>query len=165
MKCSNVQQYCWEMAGSPLPPAMEEHVRQCPDCKSAFEKANSLRSLVSLKRFEQPDSAAEARCIAMVQSRIDAWEEKQQSGWKLWNVFSAQPAIALSYTMAALVIGFLGMNMLTKQKTAPLPMTASEDPSLEAPNVAASVFQVASNSHPGQIQYGPGPSRAVNYEY
>lgn len=168
MKCANIQQHCMELAGEPLPPAIAEHVQNCAACKAVYEKTLLLTKLISLKQYEKPDAAIEARCCAMLQTRIDAAEENRGG---LFHIFDA-PSAVFRYVLAAFVLGFLGIHMLTMENVSPLPSVAWENQSrviAESDNTSIdprdAVFQVASNSGPGRIQYGTGPSRTVDYEY
>ena len=170
MKCNKVQEYCIEMAGNPLPEAIEQHIRQCAECKAVYQQTHLLFQLISLKRYEQPDVGVEARCLATVQAKIDVWKEEQPQGfWKIWHVFDAYPAAAVRYILAALVIGFIGVNLLMMQDVSPLPSVALDDShslsSLTDADVRDMMLQVTSNRQPGQVQYGSGPSRTVDYEY
>lgn len=195
MKCTEVQRYVLEHAGEAVGAPYQEHLRTCAECRRAQEQAESLCKLLSLKRFEQPDSGFEARNLANTMRRIRNLDSEPAAGWSLWD-WLAMPHPVLRYSAAAFVAALVGVNVylavrspdqgstaapdqiapsrpVTAAVEAPVPqMPAAAEFAQATPTQALApsqdVFAIAASNREnssGGVQYGPGPSTPVNYNY
>jgi hypothetical protein len=185
MNCSQIQRYCTEHAGEELSAACLEHLVACQHCRAAYERALTLCKLISLKRHETPDPGFDHRCLAAIERGLDAYEEQPRAwGQRIWGLFDLVPAPALRYAMAAAIVALIALQVITVQKIHSIespvngmvettiiveqPLLAA-DTNPSAPAVAelrpAGIILVASNFQPNGMQYGPGPSRLVGFEY
>jgi hypothetical protein len=169
-----------ESAGAELPAEISDHLIGCAECRIVYERALSLCRLISLKKYEQPDPSLETRILAKVEAGIRDLEENPRS-WadRLFEIFAGRPVPVLRYVMALLVVGLIGLNLLSANHMPALPATSIEaqkppSPVRVAPravaetryyNPALPVVFLASNTQPASVQYGPGASRLVGFEY
>jgi hypothetical protein len=178
MKCSDVQRYAVENAGQDLAPEYLDHLVSCEPCRKTYERALTVVKLVALKRYEQPDPSAEARCILAVRQRIDAGEGR----WLGWLDFLDGPWVsAVRYgavaALGVLMVGaFLSVGKVPALKAPALVLddrATSTEGIVRTPtgtdtlHSASPVFfaGTASNREPGKVQYGPASSRLVGFEY
>jgi hypothetical protein len=177
MNCAECQRHSLELGSDELPAAMSAHLLECPACRKAHQRAVSLRQLLSLKRFEQPDPSFEVRNLARVQAAIRDLDPSPRGWWAgVLDVLTGQPVPALRYAAAGLVLGLLGINWLSVRSLPPLPTASIEavrtaqpvsllaGPSATAlppgrESVAPAIF-VTSNQHPWMLEQG---SRGAQY--
>jgi type II secretory pathway component PulM len=144
-----------------------------------------------LKRFEQPDPGFETRCLDATMRRIRNLDAEPVAGRKLWDWFT-MPQPALRYGMAAVVALLVGVNVYLGSRTPEQPAAETVDSSVStvvsapvvapvapavqalaaaAPTSAVSpsqdVFLVASSNRQngGGVQYGPGASVPVGFDF
>ena len=167
MKCSDVQQVVMESDLKKMPSEIEEHLSVCPECRKIHQNARALHTLLAFKNYEQPAPGAADRCVEGVKRLIQtqpAEAEPEPSG--LWSFFQLP---AFSYA-AAMVFLLLAAFFFFLKPTAD--QTASQTDQREqlatsATNLAVDApFQLpaGTNADPSQIQYGPHPSRLVDFK-
>lgn len=67
------------------------HLDQCPNCQKSLEKSRNLRTLLSLKRYEQPGEFFFRTYVSEFHRRICSEVLQKNSIWfRLREVFSAQ---------------------------------------------------------------------------
>ena len=188
MNCADCQRYSLENGPGELPEAVSAHLLECASCRKAHQRALSLQQLLSLKRFEQPDSAFETRNLARVQAAIRDLSPARTGWWAgILDALTGQPIPALRYAAAAVVLGLLGINWLSVRSLPPLPTASIEavrtaqpisllagTPAAALPRgvelMAPAIF-VTSNQQPwmlehdrGGPQYGTG-SRLTGFDF
>lgn len=180
MNCAQCRRICLEEDAASLPADVAEHLVECADCRKAQQRIVALGQLLALKRFEQPDAHFETRLLAKVESSIRDLDPRP-AGWldRVWNAWSGERIPALRIAMSLLVMGLVGLNMLSLQQTGPL-TSLSIEAQREAPTAPAladagttnhyfdptrPIVFISSNTQPTGIRYGTGPSRLVGFEY
>jgi hypothetical protein len=188
VNCREIQEYCVACAGEEIPAEMKVHMASCKECRETYEAALTVARLVSLKKFEAPDPGFEARSLARIRTSLYAMEEERAQGWSIWKLFDRQNVAAYRYAMAAMVLFVGGLYMvsltsvptvdpLAMQEPAAVPEAPSAPPAVElapapanqdsnaAAIAAVPVLLAFSNARPGRVEYGPGPSMPVRYDY
>lgn len=179
MKCAECQRFCLENAGADLPPDVSAHLIECAACRKAHGRALTVCQLLSLKKYEQADPHFETRLLAKVQSGIRELEAQPRGiGARLWQLFAGEQIPALRYAMALMVLVLIGINLISVQNMPVLPSVSIEaQPSAQPVTVASGsptnryfdpslpVVFLQSNTQPASLQYGPGRSRLVGFEY
>ncbi len=175
--------YCREHAGEDLPAECRDYLESHPDLRKEVDRLVLVAGLVSLKRYETPDPAAETRMSAAIRSAI---RKTSSAPWWI-RLFdrSESPAFGLGFAAACLALAGLGVVLVMTPANPPsLVEKALESPqAVEAqvaehsetqatndldPALPVTVMQVASNTHPvrsGDIQYGTGLTIPVRYDY
>ena len=173
---------CLESEGGELPTDAASHLLDCKDCRQAHQRNVTLRQLLSLKRYEQPDPHFETRLLAKVEAGIrDVEMEPAGLLRRIWNFISGDQLPAIRVVMAVAVLGLISLNLWSVQNATPLPsvsiqaaMTPAPVPALAASTPATNryfdpsrpVVFLSSNQQPPGINYGNGlPSRLVNFDY
>jgi hypothetical protein len=187
MNCTECQRLSLESDGGDLPEAVSAHLLECASCRRAHQRAVSLRQLLAIKRFEQPDASFEVRNLARVREGIANLQPASHGWWAgLLNILTGQPVPVLRYAAAGVVLGLLGINWLSIRSLPPLPTASIEavrtaqpvslfagPPAVALPPggapVAPAIF-IASTQQPwmlegaGHPQYGPG-SRLAGFDF
>lgn len=108
MNKKQLEQYCREHAGEPLSLEAEAVQKSNPGLQREVDELIALKKLIALKRHEQPDPGALARCQAGVQARIAA--HRNASLWarlREWFELHEQ-APAPAFAAAALLVLMAG---------------------------------------------------------
>lgn len=179
MNCTRARKLMLEFEDRARPAELDAHLEACEPCRQALASSEALRGLISLKKYEQPDAFSAARSAARIRSRIEELNARPVSGWRAaWEVLSGGQITALRYAAVAAVVLLITMNLVPPEplsplpepsaQTAPAPAAAQERPAvvLNAIHPAETApILLASNTRPGRVEYGPLPSRLVEFEY
>jgi hypothetical protein len=180
MNCAACREYLLQNAMDSLPEPVSAHLLECADCRAAHTRAVTLVRLLSLKQHETPDVHFETRLVARVESAIrEGAAAPQGIGARIWDMLAGGPLPALRFSMALVVVGLIGLNLLSVQtppslpfssieakRPAPAPlMLASEESTNRLPNRSLPVVFLPAATPPSNVQYGTGPSRLVGFEY
>ena len=161
-------------------PEVERHLASCPSCKARYESFQAVRRLISLKKYEMPDAGFESRCAAAIHLKLVEQEQgrPESAGW-LERIFGA-PRPAFRYAAAAVFGLFVLFQILPMTPLAPLTLDVPDEsaaPPLEmrkpivvlsasATDMPSSTLaSTVSNRGPSRVEYGPGASVPVNFEY
>lgn len=157
---------------------MRNDQRQIADYSEA-----RLRSLLALKRYEQPDAYFETRNLAALRGRLA--DTAPGSSWvaraREWLTGAPAPALGLACAAALLAVGIWLMNQPSTTSPSPnpvfvevVPEPAAEDPAFATSPVEQEsdiyrkpvfVFEYPSNREPrGPVQMGPA-SVPVRYDF
>jgi len=141
--------------------------------------------LISLKRYEREDPFLATRVRAQVRERILLWEQRATAATGLRGLWTTPGAAVLRFTLAGAFVALLLAQFLvvpTLPRLEPMRIngmaggSSQRDFQLAAPAATNGSeagralsenepLLILSNQTPGWIQYGPGPSRLVNFEY
>ncbi|HPF99129.1 MAG TPA: hypothetical protein PLE77_03615 [Kiritimatiellia bacterium] len=184
MKCSHIQMRMMDYEDTSLPPDIAQHLATCSACKIHFERARSVRLLMSLKRHERPDAGFETRCLGAVRQRIA--ELNVQNDTKpasIWERLIGAPVSSVRYALATVLVLLIGLQVVSISEfpvvqpsvsaESAQPQPAAADRFAAATNLPVTpglhmmpmLVSAPSNLDSGGISYGPGPSTLVNYEY
>lgn len=155
MKCATFRKESLGM--ETLPADCLAHARECADCRSFFEQGQALRGLLALKKHEKMpgDSLDQTRRAFRMAAAEDA--DPATSGVTLLLRY----ALAGAFVMLLVMNFTVGPELPSLQPPAPQARTiaAAPAPAFSGPYLAHS------NAEPAGIQYGPLPSRLVNFNY
>ncbi|MBP7830317.1 MAG: hypothetical protein KA248_10410 [Kiritimatiellae bacterium] len=147
-----------------------QHLTACAACKAFVADMENARKWMAFKGHEAPDAGFENRCAAKIQIRLrePIIQPAHESGVSFWNtglLFRAAAAAALVVLVGFHVRSARVATLATSiPAPAPAPVIVPPQPLL-APRAPVPVMMLAqSNSGPGAVQYGPMPSRPVNWE-
>ena len=163
---------------------MRRHLEGCPSCQRQMERTQTLRQLISLKRFEQPQRLEREHAIALIRSRLEGEpvEKNVAPLERLAELFTAPQPRHAAYGIAALLLIAVGLFSMTTNVRPPETAVFVEQPSRgstsleqvvattnlvaeERSPAAVLSLQTASNRTPTLMQYGPAKSVPVKYEY
>lgn len=173
MNCRQARNLIGWSDGRVWPEDARRHVQECAECRSFSESMSRVRDLIAVKRHETPDAGFENRCAEKIRLGLKS-PEATRSESPAWS-----PAFFLRIAAAAALVLMVGLHIqsvrLTPLASAPgaahaiVPgdnLFAPARFALPAARPAAPVIMLAqSNNGPDAIQYGPLPSRVVNWEY
>ena len=184
MNCRSAHKILVFFDGKALSAAVAEHLQGCPACRDFLAGMSQVRALVALKRYETPDAGFEARSAEKIRlgllalpqpGRLNSW---LGGLWVSIPVFRTAAAAALVLLVAFHVHSVRVSSLPSRMAGGPEPLNpaagnriapaldnliAQPEPIFLAPHPVMS--QSHSNFSPGQIQYGPLPSRMVGFEY
>lgn len=159
-----------------LPAVIAEHLQGCSACRAFLAGMSTVQALLALKRYETPDAGFENRSAENIRLSLQDVSPGELHGWGrvLWT-----PAFFLRAAAAALLVLLVGFHVrsvrlsslssgvaasprepaaVVERMMAPAPVNLFAQP--------APVMMLAqSNNGPGEIQYGPLPSRTVRFDY
>lgn len=182
MNCARVRQEMLRYEDIELPPDLVRHIEGCPDCRRHAEQVKALRQLLALKNYERPSPRFEERLIAGVRRRIEHPDEDRAlapgMAWSWPRAARDWPIPAFRYALAAVFALLVGVHLLSIPTLAPLaPVVAENRPAVPVAPTFRSVLPppglppvripiaVASTGGAGRIEYGPGASSLVNFDY
>ena len=159
---------------------VQAHLRGCFMCRARWDDQEAVRQLMALKRYEQPAPNREARTLAAIHTRVAA--QWAAAGWwqnalTRWYDERFQPVrLTLAAAAVLLLLGggyYLVQPLGSSGPARPAPALALEDqrprprPDSPAPAVTGlpPMLIAASNREPARMDYGPGPSMPVKYDY
>jgi len=179
MKCERVRELLVEFEDTARPAGVAEHVDRCSACRRHSLQMETLRQLMSIKKFERPDPGFEERSVLNIRRRIEDLNRQPESRLSsFWELLTDYPQPSLRYALATavfvlIVIHFISMPQLTPIRPAE-PVTRLTPPSVPASVVipfdgyrqpALAELQSPSNRRPAFIEYGPRESMPANFEY
>jgi anti-sigma factor RsiW len=170
-----------EFEDSEMPAGLREHLEGCSECRTYQLRTDQLRKLLAMKSAELPDPGFEARSLAAIRQQIDQLDSRAPL-LRLLDVLSEGPVPALRYGVAAAFAALLAAHMMTISNISPMQPMLTDIPETRfisrpvhsqtafAPiypshHSPEPIFQIASNAGPRRVEYGPGPSRMVNFEF
>ena len=181
MKCERVRELLVQFEDSTLPADVALHMTQCSACQQHSRQMESVRRLMSLKKYEQPAPGFEERSALAIRRRIEDLNRQPESlPGRLWEFLTDYPHPAFRYALAAavavlIVVNLVSMPQLTPIRpaepvarvTAPPAPTATTIPFevYRQPALAAFQSPSPSNRGPARVEYGPRESVPVNFEY
>lgn len=177
MKCSQARKLFIHAEEGFSAADLDRHLQGCPSCRRLFDRMQTVRKLVSLKKHEAPPAGFEARLLAGIRARLREEERPDARTTRLWDVLTGGPLPALRYAMAAAFVLLVAVHIFSisqfPEMTSPWFEAQEAGPGTGAvaagtneagwPGVAG--LQVVSNLGPPRIDYGPGVAVPVNLEY
>ena len=118
MKCKRVRELLVEFEDTTLPSEIAKHLDQCSACRQHSRQMETVRRLMSLKKYERPDPGFKERSALAIRHRIEDLNRQSQSrlgGFWVFLTDYPQPSFryALATTIAVLlVIHFISMPQL-----------------------------------------------------
>jgi hypothetical protein len=179
MKCERVQELLVEFEDSVLPADVADHMSQCSACQQHSRQMQSLRRLLSLKKYERPGPGFEERSALAIRRRLEDLNRRPESQFgSFWEFLTDYPRPAFRYALAAVVAALVVINFVSMPRLEPvrpaIPV-ARVAPSPEPTSTtipfevyrepALAEFQGPSNRGPARVEYGPRESVPVNFEY
>lgn len=179
MRCKRIQEMLIQFEDVVLPAFVSDHLKQCPDCRLFQERNARVRQLLAIKQYERPSPGVEERIAADVVRAVRAAppSESAESPWSAFAWLLRSPAPAMSFAVAALMIALVTMQIMNMPELQPAEQPAAgvanvgTQPSATTPTPmlareeAPPVLQVVSNRGAGRVEYGPGPSVPVSFDY
>ncbi len=160
MNCQDIE----KLLLKPLDPAPEEgvkkHLKTCPACRTAWEKASALQGLLALKRYEKPAADTQDRCITGVLNEL-----RDPTHAEPPIVFFTPVRLALAAGLAALLVGGLAL-LLMRPGHAPSLAGASTNQNTDLELPAGQMLErmtTSTNVNPSLIEYGNQPSRVADF--
>lgn len=171
MNCRRTRDLAGLCDGRVLPEQAVEHLATCPACRAFVAGMEATRKWMALKKHETPDAGFESRCAERIQLRLHEpiFETAAPSRGFFWN-----PGLLFRAAAAAVFVALVGFHVrsvhvapLASSAIAPAPAPVIQPLQfVPMPRAPAPVMMLAqSNSGPGAVQYGPMPSRLVNWEH
>ncbi|MBN1269468.1 MAG: hypothetical protein JXB04_07775 [Kiritimatiellae bacterium] len=180
MNCARFRKSSITYADGFLPDDLAAHMAACDACRAFYEKGESLRRLLALKRYERRDAVRAAATRATIHQVLVEEAYKEQAAP------AAEPAGALvaalpflRYGLAAALVALLGFHALlisplsSVQSDLPEALTPvrTASPSRPQPVVVrdapAAAYEplmlASSNIGPARIQYGTVPSVLTSF--
>ena len=77
MKCNNYNEY--SLLDGDLTDDQKDHLKVCDTCRIQFEQEQSLKRLLSLKRYESVDSQRQNRQVEAIRQRLETVENEPGS--------------------------------------------------------------------------------------
>ena len=179
MKCERVRELLVEFEDATLPADVAGHMAQCSGCQQHSRQMESVRRLMSLKKYERPDPGFEERSALSIRRRIEDLNRRPESRFgSFWEFLTDYPRPAFRYALAAVVAVLIVMNFVSMPLLEPVrstePIAQVTPPPAPAPATipfeayrqpALAAFQGSSNRGPARVEYGPRESVPVNFEY
>ena len=180
MKCPMGKEMYGLPESDPRYAEVQAHLRSCFMCRARWDDQEAVRQLLALKRYEQPAPDREARTLAAIHTRVAA--QWAAAGWwqdvlASWYDERFQP-VRIALAAAAMLLLLLGGYHLVwpagpSGPARPAPTLALDgqrllpQPDHPAPAVTGlpPMLVVASNREPAHMDYGPGASVPVKYDY
>jgi len=186
MRCKNVRQWLVVQARNPpLPTGIAEHISRCAECRLFQEQDLQVRQLIGLKQYESPPFGSEERTVRAVHAIMEEQWHGHPAGQpqRFWDFLFIEPVPAFRYAAAVLLLVLVSVHMLkmpqlgspessayelqvvetTTPASEPATATAFSIPD-KAPQILPE-FQVVSNRSGGFMEYGPGRSIPVSFDY
>ncbi|MFH0952952.1 MAG: hypothetical protein V1873_01340, partial [Verrucomicrobiota bacterium] len=168
-----------EFEDTTLPADVAEHVNQCSACRQHSRQMESVRRLMSLKKYERPDPGFEERSALAIRRRLEDLNRQPESQpGSFWEFLTDYPRPAFRYALAAVVAALVVINFVSMPRLAPVqpaePVARVTPPPVPTSTTipfevyrqpALAAFQSHSNRGPAHVEYGPRESVPVNYEY
>jgi len=192
MNKKDLERYCLEHAGEPLPPDANECLDRDPALRQRIDQLIALQKLIRLKNHEQPDPGAVSRCQVGVSNRIQ--KRQHASIWfRLREWFElheqapapAYAAVALAAIIASSAIfysvgrGGAAAAITEKSNIEMIPVVVADrsiqtnettlqmvadHPPARKPIVILRVDQTLESNAGGSVTFGGAQSVPVSYE-
>ena len=182
MNCDEAKYYVGLDDADPRAAEMRAHLRACAQCRAEVDHQNNVRATLRLLRYEQPPADLSARCVSQIMHALQA--QPAASSWTAWRAHAELLFQPLRLAAAAVLVVGLGLYLMHTPATndtgapalwsqiriEPPPQPAAGAPAiLPAPAPGAvenlPVLLASSNSGPQRMDYGPGGSVPVKFEY
>ncbi len=179
MKCDRVRELLVEFEDSSLPADVAGHLDACAGCRQYSRQMESVRRLMSLKKYERPDAGFEERSALAIRRRLEDLNRKPESRLAAFLEFLTDyPRPAFRYALAGVVAALIVMNFVSMPRLAPVrpvePVARVAPPPAPTPvtlpievysRPMLAEFHTPSNRGPARVEYGPRESVPVNFEY
>jgi hypothetical protein len=179
MRCERVRELLVEFEDATLPADVSEHMNQCSACQQHSRQMESVRRLMSLKKYERPDPGFEERSALAIRRHLEDLNRQPESRLAgLWEFLTDYPRPAFRYALAGVVAALLVINFVSMPQLVPVrstdPIARVTAPPAPTPvtmpievyrQPALAAFQNPSNRGPARVEYGPRESVPVNFEY
>jgi hypothetical protein len=184
MNCDDAKFYVGLDANDPRAAEMRAHIRACAMCRAAVDHQNNIRATFGLLRYEQPPADLSARCVSQIMRALPAQPVAPPAlaWWAAWQEHAGQLFQPLRLAAAAVLIVGLGLYLMhtpvANDTGAPVlwSQIRIEPPAHGAPAAPAitpapgavenlPVLLASSNNGPLRMDYGPGGSVPVKFEY
>jgi len=180
MKCALVKEMYGLPESDPRYAEVQAHLRSCFICRARWDDQDAVRRLIALKRYEQPAPGREARSLAAIHARMAArwsaagWWQHALAHWYDEHFLPVRQGLAV----AALLLALLGGWYLIQPAGTRAPVRAAPALTVETrlPEPGPAILPViatgmpamviaSSNREPARMNYGPGESAPVGYNY
>jgi hypothetical protein len=179
MKCERVRELLIEFEDATLPADVALHMSQCSACQQHSRQMQSLRRLLSLKKYERPDPGFEERSALAIRRRLEDLNRRPESQFgSFWEFLTDYPRPAFRYALVAVVAALVLINFVSMPRLVPVrpdePIARVTPPPAPTSTTipfevyhqpALATFHNPSNRGPARVEYGPRESVPVNYEY
>jgi len=179
MKCERARDLLIEFEDATLPADVALHMDQCSSCQQHSQQMQSLRRLLSLKKYERPGPGFEERSALAIRRRLEDLNRQPESQLgSFWEFLTDYPRPAFRYALVAVVAALVVINFVSMPRLAPMrpaePFARATQPPAQISTTlpfevyrqpALAAFQSPSNRGPARVEYGPRESMPVNYEY
>ena len=155
MKCSTFRKET--LGAEQLTPECLAHAQGCPACRAFFEQGRALRSLLALKKHEMIPGDSLDRTRRAFRVALAEPDEAVDSGLAL----ALRVGLAGAFMMLLVINFSVGPDLPAIQPPEPQARSVAAAPARSFPGP----FLARSNAEPAGIQYGPLPSRLVNFNY
>ena len=178
MKCDRVRELLVEFEDSPLPADVAGHLDACAACRQHSRQMESVRRLMSLKKYERPDAGFEERSALAIRRHLEDLNRKPESRLAaFWEFLTDYPRPAFRYALAGVVAALIVLNFVSMPLLAPVrpaePIAQVTPPSPPMPaDIPVQVYQRPvfaefhnpSNRGPARVEYGPRESVPDNFQ-
>jgi len=175
MTCKKTEDILARYEDRELPPELRGHVADCPDCRREQAQQRGMRQLMALRRFERPDVHFETRNLARVREAVAATALEESSWLGRVGGWISTPLPSFQYALGVVMVGLAAaylvvMPPLNESSTdTDLAVLATTTPPTNSVIEYHMAAQTLPPAEPGRgslhIEYGPGPSVPVNYQY
>jgi hypothetical protein len=179
MKCERVKKLLVVFEDTAFPFEVAEHIDRCSDCRRHSQQIETVRQLMTLKKYERPEPGFEERSTLAIRLRIEDLNRQSESRLgSFWKFLTDYPRLSLRYVLATtvaalLVINFMSMPQLASMRPAEPVARLTPPPAPVSAVIPFDVYrqpsltelQNPSNHGPTRIEYGPLESVPVNFEY
>lgn len=193
MKCDEAIMLIGLPESDPRAVEMRAHIRACAKCRAVVDHQNNVRTLIALKRYEQPAAGFSDRCAAKIRLELEQQPVAQPAWWQGWSEHFGAAFRPLRLAAAAVLLLSAGLYFLWP--AAESPVAASNSGSIYAPSSWAQIrpepsaapaqmvviraepapstfragnpplLMAASNGSPLRMDYGPGSAVPVKFDY
>ena len=184
MNCDDAKYYVGLDAADPRAAEMRAHLRACALCRAEVDHQNNIRATFGQLRFEQPPADHSARCVSRIMQAIQA-QPAATPVFAWWNALREQAGLMfqpLRLAAAAVLVVGLSLYLLHTPATldsgapahwAQIRIEPGAQPVNGSPALAPvpdavenlPVLLASSNNGPLRMDYGPGGSVPVKFEY
>lgn len=186
MNCDDAKYYIGLDAADPRAAEMRAHLRACALCRAEVDHQNNIRATFGLLRYEQPAADHSARCVSRIMQAIQA-QPAATPAFAWWTALRDHAGLVfqpLRLAAAAVLVVGLGLYLLhtPAANEAGAPALWSQiriEPPAQPVNGSLAILPAtapaavenlpvllaSSNNGPMRMDYGPGGSVPVKFEY
>lgn len=175
MKCKDAPMLVGLPDNDPRAVEMRAHIRACAKCRALVDHQNNVRAVLALTRYEQPPPGFSERCAADIRRALEQQGAAPRAWWQAWGEYMGAAFQPLRLAIAAVLLLGLGFYFLqpASEVSAPVPESWAQirmdSAATTAPLGLATdntpLLMASSNSGSLQMNYGPGTTVPVKFDY